>query len=239
MSSIDQAMLLCGGLGTRLRELFPNLPKALVPVHGRPFITYMIEGLRDQGISRIHLAAGYRADQIKAWAENTSISGITITVSIEPSPLGTAGGIKYAFPFMSPEKFTLVLNGDSLLPNAQIQDLQYARQANSSLKAVLAAVEMTERGQYGTIEINDHNVITEFREKAGNEQGFVNGGIYLLDRDLVEGIPDGVSVSIEKDVFPVLTSNSQLGAVKVPGPLLDMGTPQGLQWMEHHITHEN
>jgi NDP-sugar pyrophosphorylase family protein len=236
MHSADQAMLLCGGLGTRLRGLFPELPKALVPVCGRPFIEHMIEGLRSQGISRVHVAAGYRADQIKEWAERQTMAGVAITVSVEPAPLGTAGGINYALPFMAEGRSILVLNGDSLLPKARIADLVTAREKKPAFQAVIAAVEMTERGQYGTVEIDENDRITAFKEKADNRRGYVNGGIYLLDTDVLHGIPGGIAVSIEKEIFPQLAEAGRLGAVKIPGPLLDMGTPQGLARTEAFLT---
>lgn len=233
---IPTACILAGGLGTRLRALYADRPKALVPVCGRPFIEHMIEGLHRQGVSRIHIAAGYRAGQIKLWADHFTMSGVTISVSVEPAPLGTAGGIRFAMPFFAGPKTFLVLNGDSLLPHARLQDLIDVRLHTPSLRAVISAVEMTERGQYGTVEINDQNLITAFREKADNQRGFVNGGIYYLDSDILEDIPDGVPVSIEKDVFPMLAGSGRLGVVKVPGPLLDMGTPEGLERMNDYIS---
>lgn len=235
MTSPPEALVLCGGMGTRLRSLYTDIPKALAPVGGRPFITYMMEALCRQGIRHIHLAAGYRAAQIREWAEQQVVAGLEITVSVEPTPLGTAGGIKFALPFMGGHDTLLVFNGDSLLPHARIQDLVDARTAHPSLKAVIAVVEMTERGQYGTVEIGPDDRITAFREKADNAGGFVNGGIYCLVPDFLAAIPAGQPASIENDVFPALARKGELGAVKVPGPLLDMGTPEGLERMEKYV----
>ncbi len=229
------ACILVGGLGTRLRALYADRPKALVPVNSRPFIAYMITDLIDQGVTHLHLAAGYRAGQLRDWAASTIFPGARITVSVEPEPLGTGGGLRFALPFCDDADPLLVLNGDSLLPRARLEELVAAKGVFPGCRGVLAAVEMTERGDYGTLDIDPQNRITAFREKATNDSGWVNGGIYYLDRDLIATLPEGQPSSIEKDVFPRLAANGVLGAYKVAGPLLDMGTPAGLQRTENYL----
>lgn len=236
MTSRAEAIILCGGLGTRLRPLYSNIPKALVPICGRPFIEYIVEWLRAQGVRHIHLAAGYRAGQLGDWAREQRLPGINITVSVEPSPLGTAGGIKFTLPFIKDCKRLLVLNGDSLLPNASVQDLSVMFDGESDFKAVLAAVEMTERGRYGTVDISPDHRITAFREKSDQSRGFVNGGIYLMDPAILDNVPEGRPASLEQEIFPGLAAAGYLGAVKVAGPLLDMGTPEGLERMEQYLS---
>ncbi len=228
-----EGIILCGGLGTRIRNRFSDLPKALVPVNGRPFIEYIITDLIRQGVTRVHLAAGYRAGQLRDWVSGVDFSGIsiTVTVSVEPAPLGTAGGIKHALPFFHQGGPLLVLNGDSLLPHARIADLDQAFRTGNP-RGVIAAVTMTQRGQYGTLEVDPGGLITAFREKAENNGGLVNGGIYLLDPTILDTIPEGTAASIEHDVFPTLAAAGHLAAVCVEGPLLDMGTPEGLERTE-------
>jgi len=239
MNSVPDAMILCGGLGTRLRSLYADVPKALVPVNGRPFIEYTIEGLLRQGVRRIHLAAGYRASQIATWADSFQRAGVRLTVSVEPSPLGTAGGIAFAMPHLNAGQPMLVLNGDSLLPRARIADLMEARRRDPGIVVWITAVEMTERGQYGTLEIGDADRITAFREKADNNRGWVNGGIYLMTGDVLADIAPGTVCSIEKDIFPGLAATNRLGAVRVEGPLLDMGTPDGLARTASYLQNNN
>jgi len=226
---INFACILAGGLGTRLRSLYSDRPKALVPICGRPFIEHLVLGLMRQGINRLHIAAGYRADQIKDWVETQTIEGVRITVSVEPEPLGTGGGLKFAYTHCPQNQPLLVLNGDSLLPRAEVQQLETIARQHPPWKAVIAVVEMTERGQYGTVEVDNDNHITAFREKSTNDRGWVNGGIYYLDPAIINAIPDHVVYSMEKDVFPSLAGDGKLGAMRTPGPLLDMGTPEGLE----------
>ena len=228
MSSIKQAVLLCGGLGTRLRTLYDDRPKALVPVAGRPFIEYVVDMLIAQGIPRIHIAAGYRANQIKEWADQQTYADVALTVSIEPAQLGTAGGLKFTQSQLDCSMPMLVMNGDSMLMHARFDQLSSALSQRPEWSAVIAAVEMRERGEYGTVELGDHDSITAFREKADRDGGWVNGGIYLMRPEIMAMIPDHMPYSMEKNVFPTLSAEGKLGAVRVPGPLLDMGTPAGL-----------
>ncbi|HMP89630.1 MAG TPA: sugar phosphate nucleotidyltransferase [Kiritimatiellia bacterium] len=235
MPSVEQAILLCGGLGTRLRALYSDRPKALVPVHGKPFIEYVIDGLIRQNVKHIHIAAGYRADQIKAWAEKQTHQNVHVTVSIEPASLGTAGGLKFTETFIDTGKPILVMNGDSLLMNTSFDEMIARLQNHPEWVAVLAAVEMTERGQFGTVEIDEQMNVTAFREKAERSGGWVNGGIYLMRREIFSMIPGDRSVSIETEIFPQLAGARRLGALKTQGPLLDMGTPEGLERTENFL----
>jgi len=225
----DFVCILAGGLGTRLRALYSDRPKALVPLLGRPCMNWQVEGLVRQGYTRIHIAAGYRAPQLRDWAEQQPVPGATITVSVEPEPLGTGGGLGFVRDQLPSTGTLFVMNGDSLLPRARLASLASRLTSSPDLQCVLAAVEMTELGQYGTVDLDDADRIRAFREKATNDRGWVNGGIYCLRRSVIDTIPSGVPYSIEKDIFPALATAGALGAVRTSGPLLDIGTPEGLE----------
>ena len=109
-----------------------------------------------------------------------------------------------------------------------ISKLDAALKQSSEWDCVLTAVEMMDRGQYGTLDIDKQNRILAFREKATNDGGWVNGGCYLMRESVIDMIPSGPS-SIEKDIFPQLAAENKLGAVSTKGPLLDIGTPEGLE----------
>lgn len=227
--SVPAAIILVGGLGTRLRALFPDRPKALVPVAGRPFIAWLIDRLREQGITRIHLAAGYRADQLVTW-RNEQPANAELTVSIEPEPLGTAGGLRFAAAHVRGD-YLLVINGDSFLPGLNIAD--WARQGvDPAAWATLAVTHIEKAGRYGTVEFQADGRLTAFLEKADREAGWVNGGVYWMQRRVLDLIPGTGASSLETGVFPRLVAEGKLRAHRVNPPLLDMGTPEGLAAME-------
>lgn len=229
------AILLVGGLGTRLRALYPDRPKALVPVRGRPFLEWMIGWLRAQGVTRIHLAAGYRAQQILDWA--ASRLGDGLSVSCEETPLGTGGGLRFALDHVPGDEI-LALNGDSFLPALELA--AWLREPLSpDLDGEIAITRIDAPGRYGTVEFDPATRrILAFLEKADRPAGWVNGGVYRLRRAALEARPAGVPFSMETDFFPTLSAAGRLRARPVDPPLLDMGTPDGLQtlerWMAAH-----
>jgi len=253
-----QAVILCGGKGTRLSTLYADRPKALVPIAGRPFLTWQLEWLARGGVTAVHLAAGHLADVLGAWlqaqaggqksADSERQSGfrfqvagfwLRCTLSTEPAPLGTGGGLKYVEPQLCSDPF-LVLNGDSLMPRLDFPALLHAHAAFSrpwkpTGAATLAVTRIAEAGRYGTVEFDGAHRITAFREKASRTEGCINGGVYLMDRSLLAAIEPGKNVSLESDTFPVLAAAGRLQAVEFPQPLLDMGTPEGIRAMEDFL----
>jgi NDP-sugar pyrophosphorylase family protein len=245
-----QAVLLLGGQGTRLRSLFPDRPKALVPVGGRPFIEHQLEWLRRGGVNDVHLAAGYRADDIASWLQTAcaTFSNMTITMSREPRPLGTAGALKFVEYYLRTDP-VLVVNGDTLAPRLDFQTLDKCEaifpdignseevffQSLENWRAFLVVAPIEQSGRYGTVEFDARGLVTAFREKSQREAGWVNAGVYLLPRRVLSLIPEGQEISLERHIFPRLVSERRLYVVKADPPLLDMGTPEGLETMERWL----
>ena len=260
-----QAVILCGGKGTRLSTLYADRPKVLVPVAGRPFLAWQLDWLARGGVTAVHLAAGHLADVLGGWLQEQAggrkaevrgqqsegsgqqsgfrvpVSGrwLHCTISTEPAPLGTGGGLKYVEPYLDSDPF-LVLNGDSLMPRLDFQGLEtahatFARLGKSAGAATLAVTRIAEAGRYGTVEFDTAHRITAFREKASRTEGFINGGVYLMDRGVLATIEPGKNISIETDTFPALAAAGRLQAAEFPQPLLDMGTPEGIRAMEEFL----
>lgn len=229
----EAAIVLAGGLGTRLRASFPDVPKPLVPVAGRPFLLWLLDWLRSQDVKRIHLAAGYKAQQIVEWARRQDVADVTLTVSSEPDPLGTAGGLRYAAVNVDGSRF-LVLNGDSFLPALSIATL-LQRHGTGGHAATLAVTRVSSAGRYGTVEFDEDGRLLAFREKADRAEGWVNGGVYVVSREILQRIPLQGPSSLETDIFPVLAKEGRIGVLETPPPLLDMGTPDGLRALEAYI----
>ncbi len=226
-----QAVILAGGLGTRLRELYPDRPKGLVPILGKPFLEWQIEWLRRGGVEHVHVAAGHMAEKIAEWAKRFP----QVSVSTEPRPLGTAGGLKFVESHLESDPF-LVLNGDSLMPELSFQSLEKRHANSSNVWTTIVVARIEEAGRYGTVEFDDAGGVTAFREKAERKAGWINGGVYLMSRRTLGLIEIGKSVSIETDLFPQMTARGELRAFKATGPMLDMGTPDGIRVMEAYLS---
>jgi len=243
-----QAVILVGGEGTRIRALYPELPKALIPVAGRPFLAWQLAYLAQSGVDHVHLAAGYRADVLADWlaryaspfvAPGTQ-TRVRVTLSVEPRPLGTGGGLRHAAAALDDAPFWM-LNGDSLVPGLDLAAMDRVVQGDAARDtapppaAVIAVVPVPEAGQYGVVEFDTAHRITSFREKAAVQGGWVNAGIYHLTPAAVAGIPRDQPISLEREIFPLWAEKKLLRAYPAPPPLLDMGTPEGLRRLQQHL----
>ena len=201
-----QALILAGGKGTRLRPLTLYTPKPIVPVVNRPFLLYQIESLRRAGISDIILSLNYQPTKIEHLLGDGTEYGVNLRYVTEPAPMGTAGAYKYAAAEI--RETTVVFNGDVLtdLDVAEVIKFHRARQAAATV--VLTPVE--DPSAYGLVETDDENRVARFREKpkpeelAGLTTNNINAGIYILEPDVLDLIPEGENYSFEYGVFPEL-----------------------------------
>ncbi len=232
--SSTTAVILAGGRGTRLSSLHPSIPKALVPIAGKPFLRWQLEWLAGRGLRAVHMATGHMSDAIEDWLASNPVPGISISSSREPSPLGTAGGMKFAGSFVSGDTL-FVLNGDSLLPALDFESMLRSHLVSAPM-ATISVTRIESAGRYGTVEFDADGSIKAFLEKADRRGGWVNGGVYLVSREMLNGVEPGANVSMETDVFPRLAAEGVLRAFKSKPPLIDMGTPEGIRVMESFLT---
>lgn len=216
------ALLLVGGMGTRLRSVVPNAPKPLAAVGNKSFLELLIRQLRDQGINRLVMCTGYLADQI----ENQFGAGrdwdVVIQYSKELEPLGTAGAVKLAQLYLQDASEFLVMNGDSFMEVDLRQLLKFHREHKAIISMAVRRVENASR--YGTVQL-DANRVIGFVEKTGAEApGIVNAGVYVFDHAVLQHIPEG-PCSLEKDVFPKLLERG-VYALEQHGVFIDIGTPE-------------
>lgn len=220
--SAVKAVLLVGGLGTRLRPVVHSAPKSLAPVGNRPFLELLVKQLATQGIRRLVLCTGYLADQIETVFGDGSEFGVTIEYSREPQALGTGGALKFAQSLLERLPFFLAMNGDSFL-RVDFGRLIQAHQLHGGL-ATLAVVSVSDASRYGTVRVSSQNRVVEFCEKTGQSSpGLVNGGVYVFSRKTLGHIPSGPA-SLEKDVFPNILSHG-VYAIEQKGTFIDIGTP--------------
>jgi len=221
-----KAVILAGGLGKRLRKVVADKPKSMAPVLGKPFLQYQLEQLRKYSIIEIVLCLGYLASQIKNYFKDGAEFGVNIKYAVEKKPLGTAGALRNAGAHLEDEAF-LVLNGDSYLEVDFLKFIQFHREKKGKGTIVLTPVSCAQ--DYGLVKINEHNRITDFFEKSKNaaSSGIINAGIYLLQSEILNYIPGGRQVSLEREIFPhLLQKKVALFGYLTSGYFIDIGTPQ-------------
>lgn len=175
---VKEVIILAGGLGTRLRNAVPDLPKCMALVAAKPFLFYVINYLRSQGIEKFVFALGYKHKIVEKYL-NEQFSTINFEISIEQEPLGTGGAIVLACSKITEEN-VLVVNGDTLF-KIDISKLAAIHHENAA-DATIALKPMSNFDRYGTVEINEENIVTKFGENHFCEEGLINGGVYMLNK---------------------------------------------------------
>jgi D-glycero-alpha-D-manno-heptose 1-phosphate guanylyltransferase len=219
---IKEAIILAGGLGTRLRDAVPDLPKCMAPVAGRPFLYYVINYLRLQGIEKIIFSLGYKHEVIEAYLAE-QFSRLHYECVIEKEALGTGGAIQLALKKVT-GKNIVVTNGDTLFKVniADLASLHY----RSGADCTLALKPMENFDRYGAVEINADHEITGFHEKKFYRQGLINGGIYIMDKERLESYHLPEKFSFENDFLVKELPGKKLDGLLQDGYFIDIGIPE-------------
>lgn len=211
-----QAIILAGGLGTRLRGVVHDVPKPMAPVCDKPFLEYILEELNNNGFKKVVLAVGYKHEVIMDHFHN-KYKNIEILYSIEDSPLGTGGCIKKALNLLDDE-YVYIVNGDTMFR------IDYSKMKTS--KDVMIACKYLDKfDRYGKV-IIDNDRIVSFKEKEPNQSGYFNGGIYLFKRNILNNFDLGEKFSLEKDFFEKYIDNIYIEAYKSSDYFIDIGIPE-------------
>jgi D-glycero-alpha-D-manno-heptose 1-phosphate guanylyltransferase len=217
------AAVLAGGLGTRLRTALDDRPKVLAPVGGRPFLAYLLDALDAAGVPRIVLLIGYRGDQVRRELGN-QYGGAELVYSNESSPLGTGGALREAMPLFDTQTL-LLLNGDSYFGVDLPAFLRFHRHRRADLSLSLTRVD--DAGRFGRVETDHNGRVTAFAEKqAAGRAGWINAGVYLMERRLLEIVPAGRPVSLEQELLPAWIDDKAVYGRRRSGAFLDVGTPE-------------
>jgi histidinol-phosphate phosphatase family protein len=220
--------LLAGGLGTRLRSAISDRPKVLAQIGTRPFLAYLLDQVAASGCSSVVLCTGYLGEQIES-VFGRNYNGLQITYSREPEPLGTGGALRLALPQLDSD-WVLVMNGDSYCRIDLSDFWHWHCQRRASASIALARVMCSER--YGVVDLDTAARVIAFSEKKNTGPGWINAGIYFLRRELIESVPPGTTVSLEREIFPHWIERNFYG-YRAPGPFLDIGTPEDLATAEN------
>ena len=220
----QQAVILAGGLGTRLRAAVPDVPKVMADVGGRPFLEYLIAQLRGAGVTSAVLCVGYRGEVVEGHFGDGSAWGMQLTYSVEREPLGTAGALRLAEPLLAGERW-LVMNGDSYF-DISLHTL-FGAHRSTPAAATLALARVADARRYGGVKCSPDGYVTAFIEKPAADTavaGLINSGLYIIERSVFELIPADRPVSFERDVLPGLVGRGLRAAV-FDGYFIDIGIP--------------
>jgi len=219
---IREAIVLAGGLGTRLRSVLKDLPKPMAPVGGRPFLEYLLRYLQQNGIEKVILSVGYKWEVIKAYFGD-SFEGIKIVYSVENEPLGTGGAIKKSLFFVNSSD-VFILNGDTLFNIDLKEFFAFHKKKRSVLSIALKAMSQFDR--YGNVKIDNNNRIVSFEEKGYYESGLINGGIYLLNKDFFMDLDWKDKFSFEKDFLEKYYKFYEFYGLPFNSYFIDIGVPE-------------
>ncbi len=239
---IREAVVLCGGMGTRLRGVVSDVPKPLAPIEGEPFLSILLTLLAKQGIERVILAVGYMHEKIEQMYGN-GFCGMQIAYSVEQTPLGTGGAVAKALR-LAREKYVLVLNGDSVikfeLSEMESRFAEILKQKNkTAFGETETAFEQTETAfqtllvlkrlenvdRYGSVVLNGERIVG-FEEKKFKSRCLINAGVYVINSDIFSDKAEGEVFSFEKDFLERQTASGNLYGVVSEGFFIDIGVPE-------------
>lgn len=216
-----QAIVLAGGLGTRLRSVVADLPKPMAPVAGRPFLAWILDRLAQAGFDRVVLAVGYRHEAI-AQHFGPAYRGMALHYSVEDRPLGTGGALRLAADHVGAWP-VFVLNGDTYLELDYRAMLDLHLQGHEQMS--MAVCKVADAGRYGALDLQDGHVCG-FREKGNTGAGFINAGTYLLSEGVLDRIPHGEPFSFEQQLLVPEVSRIRPAAFATAGLFIDIGVPE-------------
>lgn len=218
---LKEAIVLAGGLGTRLRSEVQDLPKAMAPINGQPFLKYQLAFLAAQGVQKIYLAVGYKSEAIVDYfgAEYKTMS---LEYVQEKEPLGTGGAVMQALRFTTTED-VLICNGDTMF-SVDLQAM-YAFHRERKADFTMALKYLEKFSRYGTVHQNAQHKIEGFEEKKYKENGWINGGIYILNKPTVSTINFPVKFSLESEFLEKKYTTLNFYGFESNAYFLDIGVP--------------
>lgn len=214
-----EAIVLAGGLGSRLQEIVSDVPKPMAPVAGRPFLEFLLSFLSRRGFQRVVLSVGHLANAITRHFGST-YQGMDITYETETVPLGTGGATRAALERCT-EDHVFVFNGDTYL---DLETDEVDALWRTTREQIIVARQVPDTARFGRLEIRGDRALA-FGEKGASGPGFINAGTYVMSRDALEGFPAGTAFSLERDHLAVAAMSKGLRTFVTRGFFIDIGVP--------------
>lgn len=234
-----QAVILAGGLGTRMRPITETIPKPMIPVLGKPFLEQQFAMLRANGFRRALLLVAYLGEKIEQYFGDGRVRGWSLSYSYEPSPLGTGGALKNAEAKLEDE--FVVLNGDTFLPIDYVALWRAFRESDSGAfivayrKSGSAAANLLANKVPNNLAVAPDGRVTAYRKRDPQGLTHVDAGVLILQKEILKKIPPGPACSLEEEIFPRLIEEGRMKAWITSQPFYDMGSPEGLQALEARL----
>lgn len=222
---MKECIILAGGFGTRLQSVVKDVPKCMAEVAGKPFLKYILDYIQIQGFRHVILSLGYKAEIVLDWIGLQDYN-FRISHTIEDSPLGTGGAIKFAFEKVMDDK-AAVLNGDTYF-DVDCDDL-YSFHETHDADLSLALKPMKDFDRYGSVELNENNRIIRFNEKQGCKEGLINGGVYIINRRLFSQLNLPERFSFEKNVMEDRINDLNIYGCIQDRYFIDIGIPEDFE----------
>lgn len=216
-----EAIILAGGFGTRLSHVVNNVPKPMAQVANHPFLVYILDYLKENGISHVVMATGYKSDVIEKYF-GESYKSIFIDYSIENEPLGTGGAIKKAFKMCNNDN-VFIINGDTYFDVSLNDILNQHNNKNSYL--TIATKKLYKFDRYGSLSIDNNDKIISFNEKKYVDEGIINGGIYFCNKHLLDKI-NLAKFSFEKEILEKQVNEGRFYSLNSNEYFIDIGIPE-------------
>ncbi|OGM02168.1 hypothetical protein A2115_01500 [Candidatus Woesebacteria bacterium GWA1_41_8] len=219
-----QALILAAGLGARMRPLFLNTPKTMIDINGKPFLYYLLDHLRKNGIGEIVLGTGFLAGAIKNYFGKGEMFGVNVKYSEGHLPMGTAGEIKLAEPYLKDRFF--VINGDTYMPENYQNVLEF-HDKKKALATLVVSRPLGKGAVGGKVTFEKGGLVRDFEEQAAKDRpNWINSGLYRFEKEILKFIPKGKRISLENEIFPILANMKRLYAYKSKKNFVDVGTPE-------------
>lgn len=228
---IEEAIILAGGLGTRLKSVIGEYPKPLAPINGIPFLKLLFDYLKREGITRIVMAVGYKWEMIQT-KFGSEYDGIQLIYSVENTRLDTGGAIKLALEKIK-GNHCFVINGDTLFTISLATLSQFHLNHSADCSLALKVIENSDR--YGSITVNEANKIIAFNEKKISAKSLINGGIYCLHKSALNAFNVNAPFSFEQGYLSKNTTTKNLYGLEFDGYFKDIGIPEDYRQFEEDI----
>lgn len=226
---IREAIVLAGGLGTRLRKVVSEVPKPMAPVAGRPFLEILLRKLSNKGFSRVVLSIGYKSDLIISYFGD-SFAGMEIIYTVEESPLGTGGAVRLAIEKCSAD-YVYIFNGDTYLDlNIDVIEKQW----QSNQRPIIVGLHVRDAARYGKLLVDSGRVVG-FSEKGITGPGLINAGVYIFNKKQIHQYPIGLAFSLENDYLVNEIKKGSFDLFLTKGKFIDIGIPEDYERAQREL----